>query len=265
MDDPNTPLSPSTSVDSTEPETAEQKYARLYEAPPPPPPVVQTPPPPDPLTSELLETVRALKSEIGGLKQAYQTPSSPKGDVPPPTQWFDYLRQGEWEKAETDLINRVKGKVLVEAQANALREAQESMSVQLEVDRYLTGLRSSNPDIVPMEGYLQAPVQNRIERLKQEGKISSNQDFVREYKAIVEDEVQKLRKITGTYRAAGTNEARVRQQEVQSSTPLAPQQVSSLQEGSPQPAQPDVSTENYFTRRKAVEAIRKGMGPTSWG
>ena len=240
-------------------ETAEQKYARLYEAPVTPVVVDPTPPP-----NELLDTVKALQQQITSLSQSVNrpTPQTPQIPVEPPTQWFDYLRQGEWSKAEEDLISRVRTKILSEAETNASSKAFEAMNVQLEVDRYLTKLRQDNPDIVPLEGYLQAPVQQRIESLKREGKITSNLDFVREYKATVEDEVKKLRNITSQYRAAGTQEARVRQAQVAQSTPLQPQQVSSLQEGSTQtPEAPNVSPENYFARRKAVEAIRKGMGP----
>jgi len=252
-------MAPDPTVQTTPPEgeTAEQKYARLYEATPPAPPA---PPAPDP-NAALMESVQALRQEMAGLRQTVQTPP-PTPQVPqtPTTQWFDHLRAGEWEKAEEDLINRVRGKVLAEAETAASTKAYEAMTVQLEVDRYLQDLRSKNPDIIPMEGYLHAPVQNRIESLKREGRIQSNADFIREYKSVVEDEVTKLRKITGQYRAAGTNEARTRQQEVSSSTPLQPQSVSSLQEGSPQASPPDVSTESYFDRRKKIEALRRGMG-----
>ena len=256
MEDQNT--SPTPPV--PEIETAEQKYARLYETPKPPEVAVAAPTP-DPVNLELLETVRALKTEIGNLRQV----SAPRAEAATPTQWFDYLRAGEWDKAEADLIDRVRSKVLSEAESAASTKAFEAMTVQLEVDRYLNDLRSKNPDIIPMEEYLHAPVQVRIERLKKEGKISSNADFIREYKGVVEDEVSKLRKITGQYRAAGTQEARTRQQEVAQSTPLQPQGVSSLQEGSSPTPSPDVSLENYFARRKGVEAIRKGMGPTNLG
>ena len=240
-------------------ETAEQKYARLYETPPP----VPAAPPPDP-NAELLQTVKALQAEIGSLKETRRAPQTPPPIEAPTTKWFDYLRAGEWEKAEEDLTSRVRAKVIAEAETGASAKAYEAMTVQLAVDRYLTDLRSTNPDIVPLEGYLQAPVQNRIEELKRSGKIQTNADFIREYKVVVEDEVSKLRKITGQYRADGTQEARTRQAEVSAATPLQPQSVSSLQEGSsPSTPSPDVSLENYFARRKGVEAIRRGMGPVT--
>lgn len=246
-------------------ETVEQKYKRLYEQQQQaaPAPVVTPPQPAAPEVTKLVETVESLKNELTSLKGALprQTPPSAPA-APPPTPWYEMLRQGDFEGAENHLRDSIKGQILAEAKREVSAEANESMQVQLEVNNFLNTLRGQNPDLVTMEKYLQAPVAAIVEQAKADGRIKSAADFVRIYKEAVITESDAMRKLLEQQRAVGQQQAAVRQQEVLSSTPLQPQAVRLSPEG-PQNAQPPVETlDNYFSKRKALEALRKGMGPT---
>jgi hypothetical protein len=242
-------------------ETAEEKYKRLYETPQPTETTLststQTPPPVDEaaLTAKLQATIQG---ELANFKASLH----PKPEEPKLSPWFERLRQGDFEGAEQDMTNRVKAAVTQEAASKAVQEAVEMMKVQIEVDRFLTSLRGQNPDLVPMEKYITAPVQHRMEVLKAEGKIKSSSDFVREYQTSVNEEVKNIREILLQQRAVGNREAQVRQREVLNASTLNPQAVNSTREA-PSNEPPTETIDDYFTRRKGIEQLRRGMNPTN--
>lgn len=249
----------------TERETVEQKYSRLYQQPegqvppvapsPTPPPVVETPPDSSTL---LLEEIRKMREELNGVKTIVTPPPPPPIPDPVVTPWFNQLREGNFAGAEQDLINRIKSAVERDVTIKAVAETESRMKVQNEVDRYLTDLRTNNPELVPMEHYLAAPVQNRIEQARLAGKVNSPDDFLREYKSAVNEEVKTLREITLKYRAQGATTATTRQTDVRGAVTLEPQQVSSPNlEGSSEPQ--TESSQDYFAKRRGSEALFRRM------
>ena len=250
------PQTPQMTVPPAQPETVEQKYKRLYEATQQTP-QVQIPVAPAPELTQLLQTVEGLKGELTSLRTAMPQPQVVQ--QPAPTPWYEMLRQGDFEGAENNLLERIKGKVLQEARQTVSAEANESLRVQLEVNDFLQTLRSQNPELVTMEKYLQAPVAAVIEQAKTDGKIKSTSDFLRIYKEAVNTEFTNMRNVFGQQRAAGQQQAQTRQQEVLSSTPLVPQSVRSVPDGSTNATPPTETLDDYFTRRKALESLRKGM------
>jgi len=236
-------------------ETAEQRYARLYTQPAQAPAAAPAPPPPTPVVDTTI--IESLKEELANIKKLV-TPQAPAPQ--PLTPWFEELKQGNWEKAEADLISRVRGQVLAEAKQQAVAESNEALKVQIAVDRYLAEMRSQNADIAPMERYIEAPVANRVRLAQEAGKIRTSDDFIREYKSAVDAEVQEIRKLTGQYRAAGQQVATTRQKEILAATPLSPQAVTPPASEPGQPQTPPVETaEDYFTRRRTLEAMRKKL------
>lgn len=262
-----------TGNETTTRESVQEKYDRLYN------PttsetsgVVETPVVEDKSTdgevtpvvdsnTQLMELVQSLKSEIASLKPKPTVVEEPKTITTP---WFEQLRQGNFEGAEQDIINRVKDSVSAEATKKAVNEAVETIRIQLEVESYLKDLRGQNPDIAPMERYLRAPVEARLAQAHQNGKIQSSVDYVREYKAAVDAEVLEIRKVTGQYRAAGKNEATTRAKEVLSASTLPPQGVSSLQSNTQESelAGGGDLTNDYLRARLAKSASMRGMGHT---
>ena len=253
------PQTPQMTVSPAQPETVEQKYKRLYEATQQAPQAVQ-PSVAQPQASELttlLQTVEGLKGELTSLRTALPPPQVVT--QPAPTPWYEMLRQGDFEGAENNLLERIKGKVLQEAKQTVSAEANESLRVQLEVNDFLQTLRTQNPELATMEKYLQAPVGQIIEQARTDGKIKSTNDFLRIYKEAVNTEFTNMRNVFGQQRAAGQQQAQTRQQEVLSSTPLVPQSVRSVPDGSTNATPPTETLDDYFTRRKALESLRKGM------
>lgn len=239
-------------------ESVEEKYARLYPNNQPVPIVVGTTTSSE-TPNELLEMVRGLRTEVEGLRTRMPAPPEP-APIKPLTPWFEELRQGEWEKAEKDLTERIRASVLTEARTQATNEAVERMTVQNEVDRYLASVRVANPEIVSFERYLQAPVQARVQADMASGKVTNSADFIKSYKLAVDEEVKSIREISQQYRAAGKGEATIRSRDVLNATPLSPQAVSNP-EGA-QSVVPDVTPESYFADRLAKNASIRGMGPT---
>lgn len=222
-----------------------------------PTPVVEdkvTPPPAVDLTP-VTSYMQKLEAELEVLKSAVL----PKPEAPKPlTPWFDQLRQGQWEEAEKDLTNRIRQQVSGETQQRAVEEAVERMRIEMAVDAYKNEVFTKFPEIAPMERYLRAPVEARMQAAVTAKKINNSGDFIREYKSAVDDEINELRKISQQYRAAGSEQARVRTQEVLSATPLVPQQVQQQNPNQDQTPQPE-NTNDYFSRRAAQAAKLRGL------
>ena len=240
-------------------EAVQQKYERLYNGQGTE--VVQTDPVvtstssavPD-STTQLLDVINSLKAEVAALK-----PKPAEAAPVVTTPWFEQLRQGNFEGAEADLVNRLKSNVTTEATRQAVAEAVETMRVQMEIDRFLIDLRGQNPDIAPMERYLRAPVEGRLASANTAGKIKSTEDYVREYKFAVDEEVKEMRKVTGQYRAAGKQEATTRNQQVISSSTLQPQSVSTQMNQQGAEEKPE-TVQDYLALRRDKAAQIRGMG-----
>jgi hypothetical protein len=262
------PAPPETPVTPNPRQELYAKYEQLYGGTPlPPPPVeAQVPeaapvapvvPPPAAPPDDFRGTLKSLQDEIAALKAQLKPVPAPVAPPPPPQSFVDKLREGDFEGAEALLINKAKDAVTAEASQRAFTEAVEAIRVQNDIESFVARLRAENPDVVPFERYLNAPVQARIESAKQEGKIQTAADFVREYKAAVEAEVSEIRKISQQYRAAGKSEAMVTKREVISATTLQPQLVTQDRTGQPTEPQAE-SPQDYLASR--LERLQRMKG-----
>lgn len=265
MPDEQTPIVTSTSttpesvpvLQSTAPlpgESAEQRYERLYGA--------QSQSTPDPTLSE----VQALRTELAALRQALpttsQSPSSSAGETD--EEWVNKIRQGNFKGARESLLQSFQADLqprLAQVKQEAYNEAISASQVNVEIDRHRQSVLQANPDLAQFERYLTAPVTERIQIAHAAGRIKGPSDLVREYKAAIDGEVASLRNLGAQFRAAGKDDALTRTSDVTRSTPLTPQQVQSTQtQGAPQSQMTEENPGDYFTRRRADEARRKGMG-----
>lgn len=238
-------------------ETADQKYTRLYGTP--------SATPAD-SNAQMNESLRALQTEIASLKSQIPQVSAPTPQTPVASklEWVKKIQEGDFEGAEASLQQSVRASLqpqIEEARQKAYQDAISASQVNLEMDRYLQGIRAANPDILPFEKYLQGPVSERLQLAQNAGRVRSTADFLREYKSAVSDEVANLRNLSLTIRGEGKSEALSRTTDVLRSTALNPQQVQSNQvpQGTSQQNQQGESTDDYFTRRRADEAHRRGL------
>lgn len=244
-------------VDPPANETAEQKYQRLYSG---------TPAAPADQNTQVISAVQALQNEIAALKaQIPQGTPAPTRSASAETQieWIEKIRNGDFAGATTSLKQSIQAELqptIELAKQQAYQEAIAASQVHMEMDRYLNQVRSSNPDILPFEKYLTGPVNERMQIAQQAGRVRSTTDFIREYKAAVDGEVNNLRNLSQQLRGAGKDEALSRTTDVLRSTPLNPQQVQSNQnQAAAQLNLQGESTDDYFSRRKADEARRRGL------
>lgn len=237
-------------------ETPEQTYSRLYGG-------AQTVTPPQAtIPPEMVQAIQGMATELAALKSQRQAAVTPTDTANAP--WVEKIRVGDFAGAEAVLTEQIAARLtpkIEEARSRAYQDALSASQVNNEMDRYLVEVRGKNPDLVHFERYLQAPVAERVDLAKRAGKIQSTGDFLREYRAAVDAEVATIRNASLQLRGAGKEEALVRNREVVSSQTLTPQQLQIQQAASDN--QPQVeSTDDYFARRKADEARRRGLLPS---
>lgn len=273
--DPQVPQTPSLTPQQ---ETREQLYARVYGPGTPVEPAVPAAPP-APVTPavdpQLAETLSNLQAELAALRAAQapqqpQTPPAPVEVTPEQKlQWVEKIRQGDFAGAEASMRDSIAAQIKREqlAEIERLRsqsyqDSLQAVQVQMDMREYLNETRRNNPDLVQFERYLNAPVAEAMNAAQAAGKIKTPQDFLREYKTAVTSTLEDFRKLSQAFRAAGKDEALVRERQVLSSQPLTPQQVQSIQApqpGSQNPSGEGETMQDYFARRRADESRRRGL------
>jgi len=247
-------------------ETPEQKYARLYnqsmQAPPAQAPM-QAAPQNEP-QADMVSELAAMRAELAQLRQA-RAPQAPQAAAPPTRdevrqQWVERIRVGDFDGAEAAMAEALEKRLEAKIIDRVTSQATQATNVQLELSRHLDKIRSENPDVIRFESYLSAPVNAAVEASRAAGKIHSPEDFVREYKSAVDNEVGKLRNIVLEYRGQGVTQARTQQTRVQQAFTPAPQQVGDHTQPTQQPDSSGESSDDYFARRAASGARLRNLG-----
>jgi hypothetical protein len=177
------------------------------------------------------------------------------------------IQEGDFEAAQRSMAEYVRSQVevgleprLSNVRQEAYREATQGAQIQSAVDSYRQQLRAANPDLAPFERYMEPVIAERVQLAQQAGRITTPQDFIREFRAAADAEVSNLRTHVLATRGQGKDEAMLRSQQVLSSIPLTPQQVQSQQsQGTLPNNQQGESSDDYFTRRRMDEARRRGL------
>lgn len=243
-------------------ETTEQKYERLYGQTNQEIKQIR-----EALTSaNPSEELKALRAELASLKETVKPPAPVQPTGPTRPKWVEKLATGEYEGADAEIKSSVKEllsadikKQLEEVRSAAYQDALNATHVNLEIDRHVQKLRLENPELIPFEKYLQAPVAQRVEEAKAAGKVKSPADFIREYTAAIDGEVENLRNLGLVLRGQGKQEANTRNQQVLASTVVPPNPVQSLASPGQSQTIAEEPIEDYFARRRSDEARRKGM------
>lgn len=248
----------STSTEAPSGETKEKTYEKLYgQQTQTQQQTAQTMTLPPELT-ESLSLIPQLAQEVTALKQKL-SPPPPEAN---PEEWVEKIRTGDFKGARESLFQEFKKTVdpeLTSRSREAEGRALQAMQVQLQIDNYLNQVRSTNPDIVPYERYLKAPVDAAVQAEIQAGKIKNPDQYISAYRRAVDNEVEALRNLRLQERAGGKQEAMTRTREVLSATPLAPNQTSNRTTETTKENASDETPMDYITRRQQAHNRTRGL------
>ena len=222
------------------------------------PPVATLPP-------EAYQFMQQMTAELAELR-AKLTPTAPTVTAAPESEpsWVALLREGRVKEAEDALAASVAAKNQNQLVQQALQQTREVMRAEADVDNFTTGLRTANPELVPMEGWIASEAQKIMFNARQQGLIKTTDDAVRTYKSAVTEAVTSARKLYLAIRGDGKQEAQIRSREVLSSRPVPPQQTDTSRpqvNGVDAQEAPVETASSYIENRKAIEAWKKGLAP----
>lgn len=215
------------------------------------------------LPPEALQFMQQVTAELADLRsKVAPTPTVP---ITAPEEVFvNLLREGKVKEAIDVLAVAVAAKNSSQLTQDTLNQTREVMRAESEIDRFTTDLRTTNPELVPMERLIAADAQDRMVQARASGRVRTTDDAVREYKTAVTEAVTSARKLYHTLRGDGKSEAQVRQREVLSSRPVSPQQTDTSRPqvtGVDVPEPPVDTTSDYLRKRGEIANWQKGLAP----
>lgn len=231
--------------------------------------VEPTPPSPTPtpdVNAALLAKIELLQQEIQGLKPQTPPPtptSTPVAEMDVDEKFLALMAEGKTKEAVALLRQSAAQEALKASTSQVTQEVEERLQVQSNIRTFVDNLRSENPDLLPLEDMISAKAQARIAFAQQQHVASGKQwtyaDLEREYKSAVNAEMEVAKKFVQQIRGAGKQEALTTKQVVLSSTPVAPNAVTSHRpDNPPAPTQPE-SPQDYLAKRMALNFSRRGV------
>jgi|WetSurMetagenome_2_1015567.scaffolds.fasta_scaffold138310_1 hypothetical protein len=218
--------------------------------------------PPDP--SERIGAVESQLAQIIDVLSKLTQPPPPVAAVsttpntPSPT-WIDLLREGKVDEAEQLLATKLAKNFVPQAKSEATAEALELFRVETELTSYVTDLRGKNPDLLDFEDFIATTAKAQLDAMQIAGQIKSGDDYIKAYKNTVGSAVDKARKMVQKLRAAGTEEASIRNREVLKSSTITPNSVDTNRGTIQSKPEPIVeTTEDYIAKRRA--SMSRGSG-----
>lgn len=231
---------------------------------PPSEPVVA--PAPAVLPPEYLQVLQAMQAQLAAV-QAKLEPAAPAAPAAPAEDepgWVSLLREGKIKEAEAALAKSAMSQVGPSLVDQAVARAREVARAEAEVETFVRDLKTANPELSIMEGFVTSEAQQRLAKVQASGTIKTTEDAVREYKKAVLDATELARNIARTLRGTGKTEAMTRSREVISASTPTPQQIVPREESPTQAANepPTESLESYFEKRKTRETnLRNPYAP----
>lgn len=206
--------------------------------------------------------LQAVVAELAALKQQM----APKPVEQKPAEqvaqadWLELLAGGKKAEGEQALIKLLGPEI----QRQAVQEALQQIDMQRDVNDFVTKVRADNADILPMENYVAAMANARIQQAEAQGLIKTPADRVTVYKQAVNAEIENARKLVQTFRGAGKQEAATRNQTVVASPTIKPNAVNAEREAPKVSGEPDVETpQSYLAKRNAMHARNSGLSTTA--
>jgi hypothetical protein len=211
-----------------------------------------------------MEFMRQVTAELADLRSKVAPPTPTTPTTPPEEAFVSLLREGKVKEAIDVLALAVAAKNKPELTQDTLQQTREVMRAEADVDRFTTQLRTDNPELVQMEGWIASEAQRRMADARQQGQVRTTDDAVRIYKSAVTEAVTSARKLYLAIRGDGKQEAQVRQREVLSSRPITPQSTDTQRPqvtGQDAPEPPTDTTADYLKKREDMNNWRKGLAP----
>jgi hypothetical protein len=226
---------------------------------------VPAPPPVDPS----IGIFARITSQLEAMEARETARNAPPPPPPPPEvepAFLVKLRDGDIKGAEIamrdSILAQIKAELKPAPDASAIAaQVRETNRLEADLGSFLSTLRTSNPEIVPMESYIGAAVQAKVSAAQTSGLITTPTSYAEFYKKTCTEEYALARRILQVSRAEGKLEANTVASQVLASTPLAPNPVSSDRGiPLPHPGPPNISAGSYLEKRAAMAERTKGLG-----
>jgi len=176
--------------------------------------------------------------------------------------WIDYYRDGDSEAGIKALAKQIgqqnKEQVTAESQA-AMLQTIEMLEARKNMEMHATRVRDAHPELASMQDVFNAALNHDIETAKNSGLVKTYDELAKFYQERLDSYVLNANKIAQLNRAAGANDASVREQEVISSTVLKPQDISNSGErptAPTEPPKPGDPIRAYMEMRRKQQARR---------
>ena len=249
-----------------------QSQATAHVEPEPPAPAPTPTPDPNAL---LLAKLEAMQAEITALRNPapptpkIEQPAAPEfvGDDAVANEFLKLMSEGKAPEAIKALKAAISREVEESSKVSVTREVEERLETQGRIKSFVDNIRTENPDIIPMEDWISARVQQHI-AVAQQSQLASGKgwglaDVEREYKAAVSAEVENAKKFVQQIRGAGKQEGLTTQQRVVSSQPVPPNSITSNRpDTTPSAPQPE-SAQDYLAKRLQQNWAKRGIGATA--
>jgi hypothetical protein len=214
----------------------------------------------------------AVLARITSQLEALEARETARNAPPPPPPapevepaFLVKLRDGDIKGAETamrdSILAQIKAELKPAPDASAIAaQVRETNRLEADLGSFLSTLRTTNPEIVPMESYIGAAVQAKVSAAQSSGLITTPSSYAEFYKKTCTEEYAAARRILQVSRAEGKLEANTVASVVLASTPLAPNPVSSDRGiPLPPPGAPNISAGSYLEKRAAMAERTKGL------
>lgn len=206
--------------------------------------------------------IEAMRTQLAAMQQPQATTQVADTTHEPEPSWITALREGRITDAENIIADNVAKRIQQPTSDQATANATERIRAEFEIANFVTEVRAANSDLLPLEDLVATKAATTMNMLRQQGKIKTTEDAVREYKKAVLDSTESVRKIALTLRGQGKTEAAVRSREVLSASTPTPQQTqvrTGEAQSSPDQRSPEQMTSDYMTSRMAQAQRNKGL------
>lgn len=174
----------------------------------------------------LARKLEEMETTLANLRSPQQQPAPPPvaaavADTDP-TDWIQALKDGDFVKARElaaqDVLNRIGDNLVTKS----IQQSTTLQRVEQDMTSFIQNIRSSNQDLLPFEPYISSVTEQRVKDEMTSKQVTDPTVYAEIYKRVLNEEVDKARKIFGQLRASGKAEATVVQKEILSTSTVTP-------------------------------------------
>jgi len=217
----------------------------------------------------MYEETKALKQQLAEMQAKINQPSAPSVEVKP-TQpvaeddWIEALRAGDFEKAKRLVREDVKKEIQTSLRDELVSTTTANVTtlqrVEQDVMQFTNKIRADNPELTPFEPYISSVTGTRVDAEIASKGITDPVQYAEVFKRVLNEEVDKARKIASQMRAAGKTDATTVQKEILSTTTVAPNTQDQMRGALNKPEEPKFdSVEDYIKKRQTNLSSRRNL------